>query len=345
VNNLAQTHPRKGVLAGGNWIIDRVKMIDAWPTQDALATIGTQLESNGGGPYNVLKDLAKLKCAFPLAGVGLIGRDSDGEKIPKDCAAHAIDMAAIQMTDAAPTSYTDVMTVQGTGRRTFFHQHGSNALLDLEHFNLPGTSARIFYLGYMCLLRRLDVVESDGRTRASRLLEQAQALGLTVIADLVSNESSDFAAVINPSLPSLDYLLLNEYELARLVGGSQTKALAQLERQARALLERGVGKALIVHVPEMALCVRRNQPVLMQPSVKMPGKMIAGTVGAGDAFAAGFIFGLHENWNLERCLELAVCAAAASLRDATCSAGIEPWNTCLELGRELGFNILPHSWD
>jgi len=191
----------------------------------------------------------------------------------------------------------------------------------------------------------LDVVESDGRTRASRLLEQAQALGLTVIADLVSNESSDFAAVINPSLPSLDYLLLNEYELARLVGGSQTKALAQLERQARALLERGVGKALIVHVPEMALCVRRNQPVLMQPSVKMPGKMIAGTVGAGDAFAAGFIFGLHENWNLERCLELAVCAAAASLRDATCSAGIEPWNTCLELGRELGFNILPHSWD
>src|SRR5260221_104524 len=240
---------RRGILAAGNWIIDHVKVVDTWPAQDALATICAQSDGNGGGPYNVLKDLAKLECGFPLAGIGLIGRDADGEKILQDCDAHGIGRSAIQQTGAAPTSYTDVMTVMGTGRRTFFHQHGANAWLDLDHFDLRKTSTRIFYLGYMCLLRRLDVVGGDGRTPASRLFEQAQGQGLTTIADLVSNESGDFSRVVNPSLPYLDYLFLNEFELARLVGGSASNAPAQLEAQARALLDRGVHQALIVHLP------------------------------------------------------------------------------------------------
>jgi hypothetical protein len=39
-------------------------------------------------------------------------------------------------------------------------------------------------------------------------------------------------------------------------------------------------------------------------------------------------------------LELGVCVAAASLRDATCSAAIEPMENCFQLGRRLGFNEL-----
>lgn len=328
---------RRGILAAGNWIIDRVKMIDAWPAQDALATITTQSDANGGGAYNVLKDLAKLECGFPLAGVGLIGRDAAGEKILEDCAAHGIDPGGIRQTDAAPTSYTDVMTVASSGRRTFFHQHGTNALLDREHFDLSRTTARIFYLGYMCLLRRLDIVAADGRTPASRIFEQAKAAGLVTVADLVSNESSDFPKVVNSSLAHLDYLFLNEYELARLVGGGVTKDPAQLETRARTVLERGVAGAVIVHLPEGALCVCPGQPVLRQPAVRIPAALIAGTVGAGDAFGAGFLLGLHEGWELPRCLELAVCVAAVSLRDATSSAAIEPWEKCLAFGQQLGF--------
>src|SRR5258708_17689636 len=93
---------RRGILAAGNWIIDHVKVVDTWPAQDALATIGAQSDGNGGGPYNVLKDLAKLQCGFPLAGVGTIGRDADGEKILQDWDAHAIARRASRPTDAAP---------------------------------------------------------------------------------------------------------------------------------------------------------------------------------------------------------------------------------------------------
>ena len=126
---------RRGVLAGGNWIVDHVKVIDAWPPQDALANIVSQVDGNGGCPYNILKDLALLQCGFPLAGVGLLGMDADAERILKDCDAHGIHRSQLHQTHAAPTSFTDVMTVAGSGRRTFFHQHGANALLDLEHFS------------------------------------------------------------------------------------------------------------------------------------------------------------------------------------------------------------------
>lgn len=312
-------------------------MIDVWPAQDALANISAQSEGNGGGAYNVAKNLAKLGCDFPLAGIGLIGRDADGEAILRDCEAHGIDHSGIQQTTLAPTSYTDVMTVSGTGRRTFFHQHGANALLDDTHFDLSKTAARIFYLGYLCLLKNLDLLDAGGRTKASRLLEQASHLGMMTAADLVSNETGDFSAIVNPSLPHLDYLFLNEYELARLAGGEASKLPAQLEKQTREVLQRGVRRAVIVHWPEGGLCVCADGTVITQPAVRVPANAIVGAAGAGDAFSAGFLLGLHEGWPLKRSLELAVCAAAASLRHATCSAAVESRQNCLALGAQLGF--------
>ena len=336
-----QTSSRQGVLAAGNWVIDHVKVLDAWPTQDALATITDQSDGNGGGPYNLLMDLARMRCGFPLAGVGLIGRDGDGEQILRDCDAHQIDRSGFHQTDTTRTSYTDVMTAGDTGRRTFFHRHGTNALLGREHFHLPGSSARIFYLGYMCLLRRLDAVGADGRTEAAQLFEQARQLGMVTVADLVSSQSSDFANVVNPSLPHLDFLLLNEYELSRLVGRpAASKDASVLMTDASQILARGVWRAVIVHLPEFALSVEPGGCARIQPSVRVPQELIRGTVGAGDAFAAGVVFGIHEGLELQKCLELGVCVAAVSLLDATSSASVKPWSDCLRWGREIGFHTL-----
>ncbi len=333
-----QSHVRRGVLAAGNWIVDHVKQIDAWPAQDTLATIISQSNGNGGGPYNLLKDLAMMHCGFPLAGVGLVGHDADGESIHHDCTRHGIDAAGLLQTDEAPTSYTDVMSVAQTSRRTFFHQHGANALFGKKHCDLRKSQARIFYLGYLCLLRKLDTVAEDGSTEASHLFSEAKSLGLSTVADLVSNKAADYQAIVNPSLLHLDYLFTNEFEIAELTGGDVSNDPAVLTPLAQTLFDRGMRGTVIVHFPEGALCVRRGEPPIFQPAVRIPSTMVAGSAGAGDAFAAGFIMGFHEGWELTRCLELAVCVAAASLRDVTCSAAVQTSEECLALGRQLGFN-------
>ena len=57
---------RRGILAGGNFITDYVKVIDSWPDQDTLASIQSESMSNGGGPYNILKNIAALAPHLPL---------------------------------------------------------------------------------------------------------------------------------------------------------------------------------------------------------------------------------------------------------------------------------------
>ena len=114
------TNNRSGLLAGGNWIIDQVKMIDVYPKHEQLANISDQSQGTGGSPYNVLLDLAKLGANFPLFGAGLVGQDSLGEYILNDCRSNGIDPSFISVSPGTSTSYTDVMTEIDGGRRTFF---------------------------------------------------------------------------------------------------------------------------------------------------------------------------------------------------------------------------------
>jgi sugar/nucleoside kinase (ribokinase family) len=95
---------RNGLLAGGNWIIDQVKLIDVYPGPEKLANIRDQAEGTGGAPYNVLIDLAKLGATFPLLGAGMVGKDPLGESILQNCAKHGIDTRYLRAVPGAATS-------------------------------------------------------------------------------------------------------------------------------------------------------------------------------------------------------------------------------------------------
>lgn len=335
------TTPRSGIIAGGNWISDHVKLIDVWPEQDSLANISGLSLGNGGGPYNVLKDLARLGAPFPLAGIGLLGDDADGQRILKDCADHRIATAQLGVTARQPTSFTDVMTVRGTGRRTFFHHHGANALLAPEHFDFSGSTAKHFHLAYLLLLDALDAPGPDGRPRAAEVLHRARAAGLRTSLDCVSADGARQRATVTPVLPEVDILFSNDHEAEQVtglkVGRGATLDRAAMEQAAQTLIRLGVREWSVIHFPEGALACSARGETVWQPSVRLPAGEIAGSAGAGDAFAAGVLFGLHENWTMARCLELGVCVAAASLRHPTCSEAVGPLAECLALGRKHGF--------
>ena len=111
---------RRGILAGGSWIVDRVKLIDVFPQPETLSNIRGESRGTGGSPYNVLINLAKLGAKFPLAAAGLVGADELGKEILKHCKRHKIDTKQLQVGKEAATSYTDVMTEQSTGGAPFF---------------------------------------------------------------------------------------------------------------------------------------------------------------------------------------------------------------------------------
>jgi sugar/nucleoside kinase (ribokinase family) len=336
---------RVGILAGGNWIVDHTKIIDGYPPQDTLATILSQSSSNGGGPYNVLVDLAHLEAPFPLEAIGLVGDDPEGEYIRSDCQSHNINVRQLHITKEAPTSYTDVMTVKSTGRRTFFHQRGANAFLDAPHFDFTQSNARIFHLGYLLLLDRLDQSDPRYGSVAASVLQRAQDAGYKTSVDVVSVESDRFADVVLPALRFCDYCILNELEAERTTGVAIAKEgivdLSAARTAARQLMNAGVREWVVIHFPSGATALDRQDNQLVQPSVAMPQASIAGTTGAGDAFAAGILLGLHENAPMETALRYGVCTAAASLTDPSSSDGVAPLAQCLGLAETHGYRDLP----
>jgi sugar/nucleoside kinase (ribokinase family) len=333
---------RSGILAGGNWIVDKLKVVDFYPQQDALANILSESEGNGGSPFNILIDLARMKAGIPLAGVGLVGRDRDGEWIETQCAAHEIDTTQLRGTDRAPTSYTDVMTVKSTGRRTFFHQRGANALLDVPNFDFTTTRARIFHLGYLLLLDRMDSPDAEFGTVAARVLNLAAQAGLKTSLDVVSEDSGRFASLVLPALRQVDYALLNDFEAERTTGTpirvGHKISRSQLEKACRQLLDAGVREWVVIHFPEGAAALGRDGKLHTVPSLALPPGEIVGTVGAGDAFAAGVLLGLHENAPIETALTYGTCAAAACLGGVGTSDAVRPLDECLKLRDKFGAN-------
>ena len=333
---------RSGLLAGGNWIIDQVKLIDIYPQREQLANILSQSQGSGGAPYNVLVDLSRLGAEFPLTGAGLVGKDGLGQCILDDCKKHKIDTRHVRATNEAATSFTDVMTEQSNGKRTFFHARGANAHWSGEDLDFSKIKARIFHLGYLLLLDALDAPDTKFGTKAARLLAAAQEAGIKTSVDVVSEDGDRFSRIVTPALKYVDYCILNEIEAGKTAGfkirqPDGTLDTVSLRHAAGALLQQGVREVVVIHFPEGAFARTRKGEDVWQSSLNLPGKYIAGTAGAGDAFCAGVLLGLHEGWELKRCLEAGVCAAAASLSEPTCTGGMKPLAACLALAKKYKF--------
>lgn len=330
---------RNGILAGGNFITDYVKLIDAWPEQDTLASIRSETMSNGGGPYNILKDLAAMVPQLPLEACGLVGEDANGDWILDDCRSAGIDVGQMHRTSKANTSYTDAMTVANTGRRTFFHQRGANALLSPEHFDFSKSNARIFMLGFLMLLDNLDAIDEEGVTGAAKVLRKAREAGMITAVDCVSEPGETFKHVVLSALAETNLLFINEFEIGQVIGREVPAERSAMEEAALELASHAVREdtQVIVHAVTGGVVANRNGLLASHPSLALPDSEIAGATGAGDAFASGFLLGVHEGLSTEECLRYGACAAAMSLRDPTPSGGIMSLKDCLELGERYGW--------
>ncbi len=323
---------RHGILAGGNFIIDFVKLIDEYPEENMLTLIRSQTKSNGGEPYNMLINLARMEAKFPLQAASLLGDDDNGRWILNDLQTHGIDTALVEFTADRSTSFTDVMTNAKNGRRTFFHDPGTNALFDGRHIDFSKTNAKLFHLGLLMIMEKLDSFAEDGQTHAAHLLARATAAGLITSIDLVSTPHPRFREIAISSLPHSDFIIINEIEAAKILN----KTLAsdnspELQQAAAELIHLGVRRAAVIHTEHGAWLTTASGENLHLPSLDLPQGYIQGANGAGDAFATGFLYGIHEDWDYKRCLHLAIRTATACLSHPTPSGGLRPIEECLKL--------------
>lgn len=128
-----------------------------------------------------------------------------------------------------------------------------------------------------------------------------------------------YRPLVLPALKHLDYLTINELEASEFSGleirlPNGEPHVANIARAASALLDAGVRQRVVIHCPEGAWGVSRTEAGRWVPSWRLPPEEIIGSVGAGDAFCAGLLYGSHERWPLTASLQLAHACARASLQ-------------------------------
>jgi sugar/nucleoside kinase (ribokinase family) len=320
---------RSGVLCAGTVVVDVSKVIDHYPPLDHIAIIEEFSVGTGGPGLNLAVDLTRLGSTFPVSFAGVVGDDAHGDHIVGACSEAGIDTSRLVRVAGADTSFTDAMVERRGGRRTFFHHVGANALLTDDLVDVEGSTARILHLGAPGLHPRLDATGPDGRNGWVRLLERAQRAGIRTNLELVSLERTRMTEVAGPCLPHLDTIVINDLEAAALTGSPLEVSGAddpvpwlELEQGARNLLELGVARLAVVHFPAGCVAAAPGGRVWRQGSVRVPADVVRSTTGAGDAFAAGVVHGLHEDWPVEQSLRLGVAAAASCLTSPTTSQGV-----------------------
>lgn len=309
---------RRGIFAAGNWVVDRIKTVDRYPAPGMLATVLEERTALGGGPHNVLMNLAVLDPGLPLYAGGILGDDADAGRILEALAGCRIDTSALERRDGCLTSVTDVMTERETGIRTFFHRRGANAAFGVPELTGARNPARIAHLAYLLILDSLDAPDPEYGVAAARALAELGRRGCKTSVDLVSEEGDRFEHVVRPVLPYTDYLIVNEIEAGRTAGIPLRGESGRLEREAlpavaETIFGLGLRECCVIHYPEGSFAMDRRGESWSVPAFDLEPAEIVGTVGAGDAFCAGMLYGFHEGWTPDQAMELASAMAAVSL--------------------------------
>ena len=332
---------RKGICCAGNMIVDITYPISTWPQQGELVHITEGIQnSTGGSVCNTISDLARLDPNLRLVASGYAGHDAEGDFILQEMGKYPnIDLSQVRRDGR--TSFTAVMSNNQTKERTFFQHAGANAYYGEKDIDLENLDVDIFHIGYILLLPALDASDDEYGTKMVRLLHKVQQKGIKTSIDVVSETGDRFQKLVTPALQYTDYCIINEIEAQQSTGIALRDEQGSLIKEnlpvaLKKLREYGVSTWAVIHCPELGCGIDENGKYWEVLSLKLPAGYIKGTVGAGDAFCAGVLYGAENGMDMGNALKLGACTAAASLSEVSASDGVKTAEEVLTLYEMYG---------
>jgi sugar/nucleoside kinase (ribokinase family) len=286
--------------------------VDDVPPRGALKLVDEISLHGGGCALNTASALVRL--GLEARVVGKVGADPFGDFILQLLDERGVDRRGVLQDSAVPTSAT-VVLVDPAGERTFLHLPGANGQLRGEELDEDALfSGRALHVA-----GALVMPELDGSPTAD-ILEEAKARGLTTSLDTVWDATGRWERLL-PSLPHLDLFVPSLAEGSAISGEPAPQSVAAWLR------ERGVGTvALKLGAEGCFLASEEFEGFVAAPAVEA----IDGT-GAGDAFAAGLLYGHLAGWPLERAAALANAAGALAATAVGAVEGVRGLDETLAL--------------
>ncbi len=325
---------REGITLAGSLIVDHIKTIDVLPNRSELVRINKLAYNVGGCVCNTGIDIKCLDNDLKVDALGVLGDDTDGEFIINELNKHGITTDGIMKRGT--TSFTDVLAETQTNCRTFLQFGGADDLFCIDDVDVSKITSKIFHLGYLLLMEKLDVQDQEYGTKGARLLANVQKSGCETSIDTISENSDRVKKIIVPALKYVDYLFINELEASKitdipLVVENNNIDQVAVKKVLTKLFEMGVGKRVIIHASCGAYGMDKTGEYCYEPSRKLEKGFIVGTVGAGDAFCAGALVASYRGLPLKDCLLYGNASAMMALTTVSATGGVIQVEKALEI--------------
>jgi 2-dehydro-3-deoxygluconokinase len=250
----------------------------------------------GGAELNVAIGCSRL--GLKTGWISRLGNDEFGKHIYNFVRGEGIDVSKVDLIDGYPTSLNFKEIIEDGSGRTFYYRSNSPTKtltaedLDEAYFK----DSKIFHI--------TGVFPAIDKEKNLELIKEAVLIakkhGVLISFDpnirlkLWSKEEAK--AAITELLPFVDIFLAGVDEAELILGVSDPKEIIELCKSygiSYVALKKGERGSIGYH----------NGQYIEAPPVKP--KKVVDTVGAGDGFDAGFIYGLLNLWPLEKTLHFA----------------------------------------
>lgn len=259
--------------------------------------------ATGGSVGNAILALANLG-ASP-AFVGKIGGDENGRFYTDNAIAKGIRPLLVQ--DTLPTGVANAF-VTPDGERTFGTYLGAAANLTADDLRPE------MFEGYDLLFIEGYLVQNHSLIR--RAAELAKTAGLETAIDLASyNIVEEERPFFEELLPLIDIIFANEEESYAYTGKSPREAVAELSK---------ICSIAVVKIGAKGVLVQRGEEFVEEPSLKV--EQVVDTTGAGDFFAAGFLYNYARGCSLSDCARLGAVLAGNVVQHLGTTMPESTWN-------------------
>jgi sugar/nucleoside kinase (ribokinase family) len=288
------THESEAFLAGQSLVKGTMHLVDEAEASRLYAAMGSGMEVSGGSAANTIVGVASFGGAAHY--VGKVRNDQLGEVFSHDLRSVRVGFTTPAATDGPPTGRC-LIIVTPDAQRTMSTFLGASVRLGPADVDARLIArAKILYLeGYL-----FDPPAAQEAFRAAAKV--AHGAGRKVALTLSDPFCVDRhrAAFLELLEHHVDILFANEAEICALYQVNDfDAALARVRGHCEvAALTRSAKGSVVV-----------AGPVVHQIAAH-PVNAVADTTGAGDLYAAGFLFGLSRGLALERCGRLGSLAAA-----------------------------------